>query len=139
MFSSARKRALIAKNIEKGLLNEIKASGIRLREKPISTNQPKIQCTRERSFTKLLLKKFPSSEQQYLGRRWLWPSKGAKSMILRSESSYCTQSVFAVRLCKLGTSFHHVELRRGVNPASITKKSIPNHWILCSLIHSFIS
>ena len=77
MFSSARKRTLIAKNIDQSLLNENKASGIRLREKPISTNQPKIQCTRERSFTKLLLKKFPSSEQQYLGRRWLWPSKGA--------------------------------------------------------------
>ena len=69
MFSSARKRALIAKSIEKGLLNENKASGIRLREKPISTNQPKIQCARERSFTKLLLKKIPQLRAAVLGKK----------------------------------------------------------------------
>ena len=44
---------MIARNVEKGLLNKNEADSIGLREKPISTDQPKIQGTRESNFIKV--------------------------------------------------------------------------------------
>lgn len=92
MCSSARKRALIAKNVEKGLLNEDKDNGIRLREKP------------EKEALQNYPKKIPqtqsSSDWEESG---CGHPKGPNQRILRSLSEYCTQSVLVLRLCKLGT------------------------------------